>query len=294
MTISEVKNALAKYGIRPNKLLGQNFLVDENILKKIVDVANIKPDETILEIGPGLGELTFELAQRAKKVIAVEKDRTLFEILKNEIAKRGINPHTKDFGVGVKNIELICGDVLRIDMGIFARISPYHVVANIPYYLTARVIRKLLEEVEQPQSIMLTVQKEVAERITAKPPEMNLLALAVQVYGEPKIIFPISKSAFWPEPEVDSAVIAIENISRQKFIKAEVGEKLFFKIIRAAFQGKRKVLANSLSHNLKINKEKVDSLIKQAGLGFGDRPETISVDKWLRLTDVLAKKLPEE
>lgn len=288
MTISEVKDALAKHGIRPNKLLGQNFLVERNILKKIIEGADIKSNETILEIGPGLGELTFELAKLAQKVIAVEKDKKLCEILENEITKRGVNPRTKDFGAGVKNIELICDDILKLPMGIFARISPYRVIANIPYYLTARLIRKLLEEVAQPTNILLTVQKEVAERVIAKPPEMNLLALAVQVYGEPQIVFPIPKWAFWPEPEVNSAVIAIRNISRGKFVESGADEKLFFKIMRAAFQGKRKVLVNSLSQNLKREKSIVKNMLDAAGISTGARPEELNVSQWLKLVSPLA------
>ena len=239
--------------------------------------------EAILEIGAGLGELTFELAALAKNIIAVEKDTALTEILKRELTKRNIN-----------NVELITGDILKLPKELFKRISPYQVVANIPYYLTARLVRKLLQEVKQPENIVITIQKEVAKRITSRPPRMNLIAVSVQVYGEPKILFPISKKSFWPEPEVDSACIAIQNISRQKFIEAGANEKSFFKIVRAAFQGKRKMLVNSLSQNLKIRKEETLSLIRSANIDIAARPESIPVAGWLELTSLLAKKLPQE
>lgn len=273
MTVAEVKQILAKHSLYPNKLLGQNFLIDENVLAKIISAAAIRPSDTILEIGAGLGVLTFALAGKAKKVIAVEKDKKLADILQEEIRYRGI-----------KNIELYDADILKLSEDIFARISAYRVVANIPYYLTARLIRKLLEGKNPPTDILLTVQKEVGERLAAQPPRMNLLALGAQAYGTPKILFPISKNSFRPAPEVDSAFIRIQNISRGQFEKSEVAPEKFFKLARAAFQGKRKMLINTLAKHLSLPKEKVSQYLKLAGIYDTARPEELSVDQWMKLT----------
>lgn len=273
MNVSEIKQVLLGHGLRPNKLMGQHFLIDENVLAKIIRSSSIRADETILEIGPGLGALTFELAKRAGRVIAVEKDERLCQRLKEEIQKRGAG-----------NIELIRGDILKLSEDLFARISPYKVVANIPYYLTARLLRKLLAEVSSPVEIILTVQKEVAERIAAKPPRMNLLALAAQAYGAPKVLFSISRNAFAPAPNVESAALAVKNISRRNFSN-ESEEKMFFKIARAAFQKKRKTLANSLRdiHGPKNIREALAKL----GKSESARPEELSLKDWITFTRLI-------
>src|SRR3990167_1072977 len=255
---------------KPNKLLGQHFLIDKNILEKIIEAASIKNTDTVLEIGPGTGTLTFELAKYAGKVIAVEKDLALAEILKKEILCRGIN-----------NVEVTAGDILKMPRESFARMVPYWVVANIPYYLTARLIRKLLEEVPQPNDILFTIQKEVAERIVSKPPHMNLLALAVQIYGMPKILFTIPKNAFWPAPEVDAALIAINDISKKNFLDGGVLESDFFKIVRTAFQTKRKILLNSLARQTSINKPSLEIILASLGIAPLARPEELSVRQWI-------------
>ena len=278
MLATEIKKFLNEYDIRPNKLLGQHFLVDQNILRKIIKAAAIKNTDTVLEIGPGTGTLTFELAEHAGKVVAIEKDQALAEILKKEIEKRGIT-----------NIELILGDILKIPLGIFARICLYRVVANIPYYLTARLIRKLLGEVPQPNDILFTMQKEVAERIVSKPPRMNLLALAVQIYGTPKILFTIPRNAFWPAPEVDGAAIRIENISKKIFSESGVSEADFFKIVRTAFQTKRKILLNSLARQTSINKPSLEIILASLGIAPLARPEELSVRQWISLVARLGK-----
>ncbi len=278
MVTTEIKKILNEYGVRPNKFLGQHFLVDENILRKIIEAAAIKNTDTVLEVGSGLGILTFEIARRAGKVIAVEKDPVLAEILKKEIKKRGIT-----------NIEVTIGDILKMPIGIFARICPYRVIANIPYYLTARLIRKLLEEVPQPKDILFTVQKEVAERIVSKPPHMNLLALAVQLYGTPKILFTIPKSAFWPAPEVEAAVIKIENISKKIFLDVGVSEPDFFRIVRAAFQTKRKILLNSLARPTSTDKASLQIILASLGITPSARPQELDVQQWISLVARLGK-----
>src|SRR3990167_1268717 len=278
MAAIEIKKMPTEYGVRPNKLLGQHFLIDQNILRKIIKVAEVKNTDTVLEIGPGTGTLTFELAKHAGKVIAVEKDLALAEILKKEILCRGIN-----------NVEVTAGDILKMPLEPFARMVPYRVVANIPYYLTARLIRKLLEEVPQPNDILFTIQKEVAERIVSKPPHMNLLALAVQIYGMPKILFKIPRNAFSPSPKVDSALLAIENISKNIFSESGISEPDFFRIARAAFQTKRKILLNSLARQTSIDKASLQITLASLGIALLARPEELGVGQWISLVARLDK-----
>ena len=277
MIMPDPKQFFSRDGRGPNKLLGQSFLVDQGTLQNIIKAAALRPDDTVFEIGPGLGVLTFAIAAVAERVIAVEKDEKLATILQEEILRRKIT-----------NIELIAADVLKLPQDIFARISPYRVVANIPYYLTARLIRKLLENENPPTDIILTVQKEVAERIVAKPPHMNLLALAVQVYGAPKILFPISKKSFWPEPKVNSACILIENISSELFLKEKVDSKKFFHMLRACFQGKRKMLQNTLAGFLALPKGEAYKFLEKAGIRPSARPEELSLTQWIRLARLVA------
>lgn len=258
---------------RPNKLMGQHFMVDKTVLKKIIEAANPQSNETVLEIGPGRGALTREIARRAGRVIAVEKDEFLAETLEKSL--------TTDF----PNATILKGDILKLPEAFFASISPYRVIAAIPYYLTARLIRKLLTEVPPPTSIFLTVQREVADRIIAQPPQMNLLALAVQAYGTPYVHFSISKASFSPKPKVESALLEIQNISDKKFKDPQkINEKTFFRLAKAAFRGKRKTLENSLAAGLDLPKTEVRRIIEKAGISPKARPEAVSLAQWLRLS----------
>ena len=227
MSKNELKIILQKYGLRPNKLLGQNFLIDRSVLKKIIAAADLSKDDIVLEIGPGLGVLTEALAERAGQVIAVEKDKRMAEILEEKFSKSD-------------NVQIIFGDILKIlplglplckrgikgdlEQNKILPASPaggpnpllpkkgnnrYKVVANIPYYLTSHLIRKFLESNNPPQEMILMIQKEVAQRICAAPPKMSLLAVSVQFYAQPKIVSYVSKNSFWPRPKVDSAIIRI-------------------------------------------------------------------------------------
>src|SRR3989344_2507008 len=218
------------------KRLGQHFLRSEATLRKIIAAAELSPDETVLEIGPGTGILTRALAVRAKHIVAVEKDAGLCRTLEDALKKENIT-----------NVRLISADILKTAFGELGLPERYAVVANIPYYLTSRLIRKLLEMENPPSRILLTVQKEVAERITAKPPDMSLLAVAAQVYAKPELLFTIPASAFSPPPKVDSAFIRIADISKRFFVESRIGEEEFFSLVRQAFQHKRKQLASSLA-----------------------------------------------
>lgn len=266
---------------RQEKLLGQHFLVSRTVLAKIVAAANLTPTDTVLEIGPGRGILTFALAERAGKVIAVEKDPRLAGLLERELESRGI-----------KNVTIIRGDILKLFPDQLRLPHYYRVVANIPFYLTSRLIRRLLESAERPQDILLTVQKEVAERIVAKPPRMNLLALAVQAYCRPRILFRIPASAFNPRPKVESAAIALADISTDFFTKHNIPEAAFFSLLRAAFSQKRKTIANSLARALGDKKQGI-AVLRRAGVPPAARPETLTLEDWARLLRSAPPSLPD-
>jgi 16S rRNA (adenine1518-N6/adenine1519-N6)-dimethyltransferase len=261
---------LKKYGLRPHKGLGQNFLQDPIALEKIVAVAEIQPTDTVLEIGPGLGSLTRYLAVAAKEVVAVELDQHLLPPLKAVLA-----PY--------QNVRLIQGDILELSPTDLIHEQDYIVAANIPYYITSAVIRHLLESEAKPRRIVLTVQKEVARRICEKPGEMSLLALSVQVYGKPHIAAYIPAGAFFPAPSVDSAVLVID-IYPKPLIPSEYLET-FFKLIKAGFSQKRKTLRNSLSSGLKVSPSSAAELLTRAGIDPRRRAETLSIEEWQRLAE---------
>jgi len=265
---SNVKNLLERYKIRPFKGFGQNFLVNKDVLNKIVAAADIGPEDIILEIGPGIGTLTQELAKKAKKVVAVEKDGKLVEILKETL---------KEF----KNTRVIQGDILKTGN---LNLKNYKVVANLPYNITSPVIRKFLESKNPPREMTLMIQKEVAQRICAKPPDMNLLAVSVQFYSEPKILFYVSKNNFWPRPKVDGAILRISQICTNL---PRIDTNLFFKIVKAGFSQPRKQIVNNLSKVLKLDKEKVKSWLKRNRMSFTQRAETLDIKDWVKLTKAL-------
>lgn len=251
----------------PKKYLGQNFLFDPSILRKIVETAKIKHDDTVVEIGPGLGTLTKMLIEAAKKVIAIELDYELYEKLKHEL---------KEF----KNIELIHGDALKYP---YEELEPFKVVANIPYYITTPIIFRLIEARKNLKSMTLTIQKEVAQRIVAKPgtKDYGVLSIAVQYYGKPELKFIIPKGAFRPVPKVDSAVINIEMFDKPRVIVTD--EKLFFRIVKTAFAQRRKTLSNSLKSISKDIKE----ILNNAKIEPNRRAETLSIEEFVRIADLV-------
>lgn len=251
------------------KYLGQNFLFDPSILKKIVEVSGIKEEDTVIEIGPGLGTLTKFLAEKASKVIAIELDYNLYQKLKE---------HLKNFN----NIELIHKDALKYP---YENIDTFKVVANIPYYITTPIIFRLLEARKHLKSMTLTVQKEVAERIVARPgtKDYGILSISLQYYGNPELKFIIPKGAFRPVPKVDSAVIHIEILERPKVTTTD--EELFFRIVKTAFAQRRKTLSNSLKPISKDIKE----ILITAGINPNRRAETLSIEEFARLTDLIKK-----
>jgi 16S rRNA (adenine1518-N6/adenine1519-N6)-dimethyltransferase len=278
---------LKKYGLRPSKGLGQNFLVDENALQKVVKAAEIRVGDTILEVGPGLGSLTRYLASSAQQVVAVELDQKLLPVLHETLAP-------------FENVEIVIGDILELDPGILlesymlkADRSPlsalrYMVVANIPYYITSALIRHLLEAEIQPDRIVLTVQKEVADRICEQPPNLNLLALSVQVYGQPTIAAKIHAGAFYPPPKVDSAVVKIDLFSKPIIPSSEL--PLFFQLIKAGFSQKRKTLRNTLSAGMRWSKAQTESILVEAQIDPQRRAQTLSLDEWKILTSCVSTR----
>lgn len=262
---------LKRHGLRAHKGLGQNFLQDPLALEEIVSAAEIQPTDTVLEIGPGLGSLTRYLAVSAKEVVAVELDPNLVPLLQAVL-------------IPYSNIRLVQGDILKLSPKDLITERDYLVVANIPYYITSAVIRHLLEAEVKPRRIVLTVQKEVAERISAKPGDMSLLALSVQVYGKPRIAARIPASAFFPAPKVDSAVLCVD-IYSAPLIKPEL-LNIFFKLIKAGFSQKRKTLRNSLSSGLHISPTNATDLLTQAGIDPQRRAETLSIEEWEILSEI--------
>lgn len=271
MDVKDVKKLLKKYGIRPSKRLGQNFLVDKKILRKIIETAKLSKSDVVLEVGPGIGNLTLEIAKRVKKVMAIEKDRKMCQILKESLESSN-----------VRNVRIVNKDILKIENGSMVKwLNGYKVVANLPYYITSPVIRKFLESKKSPKLMVLMVQKEVAQRICACPPNMSLLAVSVQFYAKPEIISFVSKKSFWPQPEVDSAILRISQICTNL---PQINTNLFFKVVKVGFSHPRKQLINNLSQGLKLDKEKVKNWLLKNGIGPKRRAETLAIKDWLKLT----------
>ncbi len=265
--------------IHPRKQFGQHFLTDPNILQKIVRAAEIQPGTVVMEIGPGLGHLTRALLDAGARVVAIEVDRDLAARLSAETQS---NP----------GLTILQGDFLTATPAEWlARAGleggPYQVVANLPYYITSAILRQLLETEQQPTLIVVMVQREVAQQLTAKPNDMNLLAVSVQFYGQPQVIGVVPAGAFYPRPKVDSAIVRIrvDHPSRWPAVDAS----RFFEIVRAGFGERRKQLRNALAHGLKLNAEEVGRRLARAGIDPRRRAETLSLEDWARVYGQFAK-----
>ncbi|MDP3792905.1 MAG: 16S rRNA (adenine(1518)-N(6)/adenine(1519)-N(6))-dimethyltransferase RsmA [bacterium] len=267
--------------IKPKKSLGQNWLINPRILDKIISAAEIDKNDTILEVGPGTGNLTKKLAEKAGRVLAIEKDHRLIPVLKETFEN-------------YPNIEIIEADVLDTKMPFViqrASLYNYKIVANIPYYITSNLLRKIFEVWPTPKLIVLTIQKEVAQRIIAKPPHMNLLAFSIQYYADPEIVGYVSKNNFRPVPKVDSAIIRLRPSYHGHHRScdgscdgAHGNNKQLFKLIKAGFSGKRKQLASNLSKQFKIPKEKIVEIFEKLNLTPTIRAENLSLEQWHELT----------
>lgn len=273
-----VPKLLSQYQLHPDKSLGQNFLIDELSLHRIVEVAQITPGEVVLEIGAGLGSLTRHLAVLAQSVVAVELDGNLLPPLQQVMRP-------------FQNVRVIAGDILALDPVQLVSQHKYVVVANIPYYITSALLRHLLEARVPPQRLILTVQREVAKRICAEPGDMSLLALSVQVYGHPEIVAHIPASAFYPPPKVDSAVIRLALFPSPLIPPAELDA--FFHLTKAGFSQKRKTIRNALSAGLRLPPTTVEAILLEAEIDPKRRAETLAIPEWHHLVSIFRRSSPE-
>ncbi len=248
--------------MEPKKSLGQHWLTDEATLAAICEAANLAKTDTALEIGPGLGDLTRQLVKRAGVVVAVELDKDLAEKLTRS--------------VDADNLTVIQGDILRFDL---TQLPPaYKVVANIPYYLTSNLLRTFSESPNPPLEMTLLVQKEVAERVAAGPGQMSLLAVSVQLYYRPKLGPIVSAELFSPPPKVDSQVVILQRRLKPRF--ADLDTRVFFRIVKAGFAGRRKMLRSSLAAGLQLSKEQADKLLRAAKIEGSQRAQELSLEQW--------------
>lgn len=267
----KINALLNRYGIQPNKVMGQNFLIDESVLEKIVSSADLSEKDAVVEIGPGLGTLTAELSKRSGKIVAIEKDKMLAKLLQGKF----------------ENVEIVEGDVLKLNINELIENNfqqeKYKLVANIPYYITSKIIKYFLECSKQPELMVLLVQKEVALRICEKAGKHSVLSLSVQIYGEPEIVSFVGKNAFYPAPEVDSAIIKIRNIRKDR---GDEYYRKMFRLIKIGFSSKRKKLSNNLSGGLQLEKSEVEEKLSKIGIGRSARSQELSLQEWEELLEL--------
>jgi 16S rRNA (adenine1518-N6/adenine1519-N6)-dimethyltransferase len=272
----DVRELLKQRNLQPSKGLGQNFLVDQAVLAKIVAAAELTPSDVVLEIGAGVGTMTERLAHAAGRVVAVELDQRLIPVLQSVLA-------------GFDNVTLVQGDILALDPAalVSACGSQYKVVANLPYYITSAVLRHLLEAPLKPQRVVITVQREVAERIVAGPGEMSLLAVSVQFYGQPQLLFGVKPGSFYPSPEVQSAVVRVDLYDAPPVPVGEGGADALFRVVRAGFSQRRKQLRNTLAAGLRRSPDEVAAKLQAAGVDPHRRAQTLSLEEWGRVARAL-------
>ncbi len=266
---------------RPRKGLAQHFLTDRGALARIVEAAELGPDDTVVEVGPGHGVLTRELAARVGRVIAIELDAALCRELEREMAPLG-------------NVTVVQGNILDTDVA--ALLSPsggpppsYKVVANIPYYITGAILRFFLEGAQRPSRLVLLVQKEVAQSVAAAPGEMSVIGVSVQLYGAPRVMGRVPAGAFHPRPKVDSAILRID-----VYAEPAAGVRdtdAFFRVVRAGFSSRRKQLRNALANGLRVDVGAAGRWLAEAGIDATRRPQMLSVEEWARLADVVRRGL---
>lgn len=271
----ETEFLLNKYKLKANKSLGQNFLINEQIIDDIVKVANVNEDDLIIEIGPGLGSLTSKLADNAKKVVAIELDQNMIEILKERFSL-------------YKNVEIIHGDIMKVDLKeIIGEEKKVKIVANLPYYITTPIVMKLLEENLKMESITVMVQKEVGERFCAIPggKEYGAITVSINYYSDPKIVLDVPKDNFNPVPEVDSCVVQLK--LKENHIELK-DKKLFFRLIKIAFSQRRKNIGNSLT-GIGMTKQEVKEMLEALSLDINLRAENLSINQYAQIANYIAK-----
>lgn len=277
--LKTVKELLTHYNLSAQKNLGQHFLVDSGALRTMLEAADLGKGDFVVEVGPGFGVLTFPVADRAGRVLAIETDNRIIGIL-------------KALGSGYPNIDLLPANILRLDSRslydrykIWSKVKPgktkYKLVSNLPYYITSPILKQFLETDHRPDLIVVMVQREVAERITAKPGEMSILAISVQFFGQPELVRTVSRKSFWPKPEVDSAILKITPY--QKLPHGVDDIRLFFRIVKAGFGERRKQLHNSLSGGLQLDDKTTRNLLAGVGIDPKTRAQDLTLAKWIKL-----------
>jgi 16S rRNA (adenine1518-N6/adenine1519-N6)-dimethyltransferase len=270
-----LSSAIKALGVTPRKSLGQNFLTDANTARRIVDAAAVTCDDLVFEIGPGLGALTRYLSESAAQVVAIELDQSLIPLLEGQLD-------------GATNVAIVHGDALEVDFVALAQeaaarhgrpFAAVRFVANLPYYITSAVIRRILECDLAIQVIVLTIQLEVAQRAVALPPDMSLLAVSVQFYGAAELLFRIPGGQFYPAPEVESAVLRITPHASPHAVDRDI----FFRWVRAGFSQKRKQLRNTLSAGLGISKAEVEAVLLKSGVDPSRRAESLGMSEWIAI-----------
>jgi 16S rRNA (adenine1518-N6/adenine1519-N6)-dimethyltransferase len=260
------RELLRELDVTPTKALGQNFLHDRKIVRRIVEVSDVDRDTDVLEVGPGLGILTQELANSARSVTAIELDARLASRLQEYFPTQ---------------VQIIQGDILEVDLSSVVPVGPYIVVANLPYSIATAAIQRLLEASHPPERMIIMVQREVAERMAARPPEMSILAVAVQFYSRPKIQFRIGAGAFIPRPRVESAVIRLDLHDLTPIPRGDHAR--FFTLVRAGFAQRRKRIDNSIASALHVAKTEIGHALVCAGINPSQRAETLDINDWVAL-----------
>jgi 16S rRNA (adenine1518-N6/adenine1519-N6)-dimethyltransferase len=270
---AQVKSLLRQSGLRARKSLGQHFLIDGAVLGIIVKTAELSSKDTVIEVGPGLGILTRELARRAGNVIAVELDNELASLLQRQLSS-------------LANLRVVNTDILKVRLPqLLGGKSDYKVVANLPYYITSPVLRYFVESTPKPSLMVMMVQKEVGEAIVARPGKMSVLAVSLQMYSEPKIVSYVPAQSFYPQPKVDSVVLRFDMLAEPAVKVADINS--FFEMVKYGFSSPRKQIHNSLAHGLGIKASVVAPLLKEADIDPQRRAETLSLKEWAKLYEVM-------
>jgi 16S rRNA (adenine1518-N6/adenine1519-N6)-dimethyltransferase len=273
-SLEAVSAQLRELGLAPRKRLGQIFLRDRSFLKHIVDAADVEDDDEVLEIGAGTGVLTRALLERARRLVAIELDDSLFKLLQTQLQS-------------IPRLELWHGNALDFDPAASFQ-GPYKLVGNIPYYITGPLVRRYLEIEHKPSVLVFTVQREVAERIVAKPGGLSVLGVSVQYYAEASIVARVPAGAFYPVPKVDSAILRLV----PKAGAPGADPDAFFRVVKAGFSMRRKQIANSLAAGLKLARPATQEFLRDAAIDEKRRAETLSVAEWVTLTNVIAESSP--
>ncbi len=272
--LAQAKYLGQAYGFKPARERGQNFLIAPDVYRQIIKAAELKKDDIILEVGPGFGFLTAQLAPAVKKVIAVEVDKKLAEVLQTGLLAQKID-----------NVEIVRQNILKVNPASLPAV--YKIVANLPYNITSIFLRRFLTAANKPSLMVLMLQKEVAERICAQPPQMSLLAVSVQFYARPQIISLVKRHNFWPQPAVDSAIVKFKIKSR----KPEAKEDKFFQLVKFGFAARRKMLKNNLAAGYRRPAAEIEKQLSLANLKPNCRAQDLSLADWLRLFGVLKKNM---